>query len=357
MARAAVWARWLVLGLAAVAPRLFAADEARVAQAAAPLPPAAASTVRAPKIAPAAPPAASAPAAGDCPAGPVALTAEDVATGMRDAVDSGFLWRATRDGRAVYLYGTIHIARREWMFPGPHVLAALRESSDVALELDPTDPQIIARLQRALARGPGTPELPSSLAARLMAQAAEACVAPAELADMRPEMQAVTLEVMSGRRLGLQPAYGIDVFVAQLARELRKTLHSIETPEAQAALLVSDDPRKTARNVGEILDELESGNGPKLLGRLAGDWRHGDLEDMSAYRDWCQCLETPEERADFVKLIDERNPVMARRIAEWHAQGRTLFVAVGSLHLVGLNGLPALLRARGFTVERVDYEH
>jgi uncharacterized protein YbaP (TraB family) len=174
---------------------------------------------------------------------------------------------------------------------------------------------------------------------------------------MRPEMQAVTLEVMSGRRLGLQPAYGIDVFVAQLARELRKTLHSIETPESQAALLVSDDPRKTARNVNDVLEELESGNGPRLLNRLAGDWRRGDLDDMSAYRDWCECLETPEQRADFVKLIDERNPVMTRRIVEWHEQGRTLFVAVGSLHLVGPNGLPALLRARGFAVERVDYEH
>jgi uncharacterized protein YbaP (TraB family) len=346
------WARALVLALAAASPCAHAADGASAAQ---PAPPAAAAATAAPDVAPIA--SAPARAAVDCPATPAPLTAADVRAGMRDAVDSGFLWRATREGRAIYLYGTIHIAKREWMFPGPHVMAALRESSDVALELDPTDPQIITRLGRALARGPGTPELPPALAARLLAQAAEACIAPTELADMRPEMQAVTLEVMSGRRLGLQPAYGIDVFVAQLGRELRKTLHSIETPESQAALLVSDDPRKTARNVGDVLDELESGNGPRLLDRLAGDWRRGDLEDLSAYREWCDCLETPEQRADFVKLIDERNPVMARRIAEWHAQGRSLFVAVGSLHLVGPNGLPALLRARGFAVERIEYEH
>jgi len=39
-----------------------------------------------------------------------------------------------------------------------------------------------------------------------------------------------------------------------------------------------------------------------------------------------------------------------------HAQGKALFVAVGSLHMVGPLGLPVLLRARGFEVERVTLE-
>jgi uncharacterized protein YbaP (TraB family) len=301
--------------------------------------------------------AAQAPTSGaDCPPDAAPLAREDVVAGMRDAVDSGFLWKAVKDGRTVYLYGTIHIAQREWMFPGPRVLAALRESPDLAFELDPTDPQIVARLQRAIGRKAGAPELPAKLRARLAAQEAAACVAPAQLAGLRPEMQAVTLEVMSGRRLGLQPAYGIDIFLAQLGRQMHKTLHSIETPEAQAALLVSDDPRKTARNVEEVLEELEGGNGSRILGRLSQAWRHGDLEGLSSYAEWCECLKTPEQRADFAKLVDERNPVMAERIAALHAQGKSLFVAVGSLHMVGAIGLPALLRARGFEVERVALE-
>jgi uncharacterized protein YbaP (TraB family) len=301
-------------------------------------------------------PSAAPPARADCPPEPAPLAREDVVAGMRDAVDSGFLWRAVKDGRTVYLYGTIHIAQREWMFPGPKVLAALRESPDVALELDPTDPQVVNRLQRAIGRRSGAPELPATLKARLAAQEATACVEPAQLAGLRPEMQAVTLEVMSGRRLGLQPAYGIDIFLAQLARQMHKTLHSIETPEAQAALLVSDDPHKTARNVEEVLEELESGNGPRILGRLANAWRRGDLEGLASYAQWCECLKTAEQRADFAKLVDERNPVMAERIVALHAKGKSLFVAVGSLHLVGPIGLPSLLRARGFEVERVALE-
>ncbi len=314
---------------------------------------------------PAAAPVASPPAAddaavdpdlADCPAEPAPLTAEEAAAGLREAADSGFLWKATRDGRAVYLYGTIHIAQRAWMFPGPHVLAALRASDTVVLELDPTDPDIVARLQRAIARRPGSPSLPADVERRLRAQILAACMEPSALEGLRPEMRAVTVEVMAARRMGLQPAYGIDTFVAQLGRQLKKPLRSLETPEAQAALLFSDDPRETTRSVLEILDELESGAGPRILGRLADAWRHGDLDDISAYGDWCDCLKTDRQRAEFARLVDARNPTMADRIVEMHAQGGAQFVAVGSLHMVGAIGLPALLRERGFDVRRVEYD-
>jgi hypothetical protein len=303
--------------------------------------------------------ASSAPRAGsaaDCPAEPAPPTLDDTMAGMRDATDGGFLWKATKAGRSTWLYGTIHVARKAWMFPGTHVLRALMASDMVALELDPSDPQIVARLQRAIARRPGAPELPPALEARLRAQMAAACIAPSTLAGVRPEMRAVTIEVMEGRRLGLYPAYGIDMFIAGMSRGLKKPIRSLETPESQAELLVSDDPRETERSVGEILDELEGGNGPRILDRLASDWRRGDLDDLGAYADWCGCLATPAQRADFVKLVDDRNPMMANRIDQWHGEGKSLFVAVGSLHMIGDRGLPALLRAKGFAVERIRYD-
>lgn len=305
--------------------------------------------------APVAASAASSAGPADCPPDPAPVGADEVAAGMREATDSGLLWKATKDGRTSYVYGTIHIAQRAWMFPGPHVLAAMRASDVVALELDPTDPDILARLQRSLAPTPGAPALPPPLAARLRAQMLAACIDPATLAGARPEMRAVTVEVMAGRRLGLQPAYGIDVFLAGLAKGLKKPVRSLETPELQAALLVSDDPAETARTVDGLLDELEAGNSERILGRLAGDWRRGDLADLTAYGAWCDCMDTPEQRADFVKLVDDRNGPMADKIAQWHAQGKSLFVAVGSLHLVGDAGVPRLLRAKGFDVERVVF--
>ncbi|MCK9685835.1 TraB/GumN family protein [Scleromatobacter humisilvae] len=290
-----------------------------------------------------------------CPPEAGQPTAEQAAAGMRAAVDSGLMWKATKGGRTVWLYGTIHVAKLSWAYPGPDVMHALMASDVVALELDVTDAGVIDRLRKAIERRPDAPALPEALQRRLAAQMAANCIAPDHLASLRPEMQAVTVDLATARQFGLYPEYGIDTVIAGVARTLRKPLRSLETPESQAALLVSDDPAETARTVGEVLDELEGGQSPQMLQRLAGDWQRGDLADLDAYGQWCDCLDTPEQRAEFVKLIDERNPLMADKIAKWNAEGKSLFVAVGSLHMTGRIGLPELLKARGFQVERVPF--
>ena len=299
---------------------------------------------------------ASAPAApAACPPAAVPPTADELRNGAHGAVDHGVLWKATKDGRVVWLYGTIHVAQRDWMFPGPQVTKALAASDEIALELDLTDPFVVMRLQTAIVRQGDTPTLPDPLQRRLDAQTVAACMQPQALAALRPEMQAVTLEVMQGRAQGLYPDYGIDMFLAGIGHRLKKPVRSLETPESQAHLLVSDDPAETAATVVQVLDELDAGTGPKMLARLAGDWARGDLADLERYASWCDCLDTPERRADFVKLVDERNPLMADKIVQWHGQGKSLFVAVGSLHLIGRVGLPELLRARGFQVVHVAW--
>ena len=290
-----------------------------------------------------------------CPPDPVAPTPEEGVRNASEAVDNGLLWKATKGTRVVWLYGTIHVAKLAWIYPGPKVLRAMRASDVVALELDLTDPGMLGRLRRALLRRADSPPLAPALQARLTAQIEAACMAPEALAPLRAEMQAVTVEVMQGRRFGLYPNYGVDEAIADVAGKLHKPIRALETPEMQAGLLVSDDPAETAGTVSAVLDELEGGKSPQMLQRLAGDWQRGDLADLDAYASWCDCLNTPQERADFVKLVDERNPLMADKIVKWHAEGKSLFVAVGTLHMVGSAGLPELLKARGFQVERVRW--
>ena len=53
------------------------------------------------------------------------------------------------------------------------------------------------------------------------------------------------------------------------------------------------------------------------------------------------------------RLLDDRNPVLAAAIDSRHANGQRVFAGVGSLHMIGPNGLPALLARRGFQVVRV----
>ena len=125
------------------------------------------------------------------------------------------------------------------------------------------DPDIQRRLQAAVAASPQAPALPEALHERLAEQARAACLGDA-LAGLRPEMQAMTLLALAGREIGLDPAYGIDGFLAGFARGLGKTVMSLESPEFQVGLMVRNDAAGTARLVSETLDELTQWQCPQV---------------------------------------------------------------------------------------------
>jgi MFS family permease len=93
--------------------------------------------------------------------------------------------------------------------------------------------------------------------------------------------------------------------------------------------------------------------GGSPLTRIAQVWADGDLDALSRYESWCDCVKTPTDRAALARLLDDRNPGLADSIAALHAGGQRVFAAVGSLHMIGPLGLPALMAQRGFQVEAI----
>jgi len=292
----------------------------------------------------------SAPA---CPPQAAVPSPEQLQAGVKAARDHGFLWRIRKDGHQSWLYGTVHVARFEWMFPGPTVTAALKSSDTIALELDMLDPDIGQRLTRGIAATPGAAPLPEALQRRLKRQAEAECVPAQALAALSPEMQIATLESLTARRDGLDPSYGIDIVLSGWARAARKTVVSLETPELQLATLALPTPGETAEFIDSALTEMEAGRAAPALMRIAQVWADGDLAMLSRYESWCDCIKTPVDRAALTRLLDDRNPALADAVAALHTRGQRVFAAVGSLHMIGPLGLPALLAQRGFEVEPV----
>jgi len=287
-----------------------------------------------------------------CPPVAAAPTPDQVQTGMKAARNHGFLWRIRKDGRESWLYGTVHVARFEWMFPGPAIVAALKASDTIALELDVLDPDIQHRMAEGMAATSST-VLPAALKQRLQRRAETECIPPEALSAFSPEMQIATLESLAGRRDGLDPSYGIDVVLAGWARRAGKPVASLETPELQLATLAMPTPAETLEFVDSALTEMEAGRAAPSLTRIAQVWADGDLDALSRYEAWCDCVKTPTDRAALARLLDERNPGLADSIAALHARGQRVFAAVGSLHMIGPLGLPALMAQRGFRVEAV----
>lgn len=295
-----------------------------------------------------------APAAQGCPPTMVAPSQQELVLLQRHARDRGMLWKLEHDGRTSWLYGTIHVNKLEWMMPGPRTIRALMGVDRLALELNLLDPTVLQALTEGLRARKGAPPLPPALQQRLDRQLQAACM-PEALAPLRPEAQLVTLLTMVGRHQGLDPQLGVDLVLAGAAHAQGKPVIGLETPETQLRELVSDDPAEVQRSVDSGLRQLERADAPQQLARLVQAWADGDVRQLERYPQWCNCLNTAEERADYARLIDGRNPGMARAVAEQLRAGHTLFVAVGAMHLVGPQGLPALLAAQGFDVQPVAW--
>ena len=289
-----------------------------------------------------------------CPPAALPLTAERLRTGLSDAKDHGFLWRLSRDGRTSYLYGTIHAARPEWMFPGPTVVDALRESDTIALELDVLDPDIQRRLAASIGPRRDDP-LPPALVRRIEARLKAECIDAAAWSKFAPEFQIASLSVMAARRDGFDPSYAIDLVLAVVARNLGKPVASLETPEEQMLALQMPTQDETIEFVKSGLDDLESDRVRPMLNKIAKVWTTSNYAELSRYERWCDCMRTPTERAAMKRLLDDRNTSLAAAIDELHTRGKQVFAAVGSLHMIGPKGLPVLLRQRGYKVEQGDF--
>jgi hypothetical protein len=289
-----------------------------------------------------------------CPPSAHPPSIEEAQLAIANPRDRGFLWTARKDGRTSYLYGTVHVAKLEWAFPGRTVVNAVRASEVVALELDVLDDSVVRRLLAGMRPRPEQ-AIDAALTQRLALQLRAACLPQELMAAMSPEMLATTLSVLAGRRDGLDPAYAVDRSLSSLGRRLGKPVLSLETPEQQLEALQSDDPREARQRIDQALSGLESGRSVPMLRRIAGVWADSRLDELERYADWCGCMQTDDERALMKRLLDERNPGLAQRIDEIHQAGKTVFAAVGSLHMIGPQGLPALLAQRGFRVEPVPF--
>lgn len=274
---------------------------------------------------------------------------------MRNARDHGFLWRISKDGRTSYLYGTIHVAKFEWMFPGPNVSRALQATDTIALELDLLDTDIQGRMSRGMATLQGE-TLPGPVLKRMRQQAEAVCVPYESIAKFSPEMQVTTLTMMVGRRAGLEAGYAIDAVLAGIGHATKKNMVSLESPEMQLQLLQMHDPLETVSFVQDSLDELETGRSLTMLTRVAKLWEIADYGEMARYEEWCECLNTETEREVMKRALDDRNPALAAHIDALHSGGKKVFAAVGSLHMFGVLGLPALMAKRGYTVERLNFK-
>jgi uncharacterized protein YbaP (TraB family) len=289
--------------------------------------------------------------ANACPPPPPTPSATEARALAAGAVDRGFLWRLRRDGHESYLFGSLHLGRPAWAFPGPALREAWRQTELLAVELDLGDPQTLRALVDA-ARP--TEPLAPALQQRFDAQLQAACLPAQALAALHPLLQLSTLTLLAARRDGLDGGFGQEAMLLGLARHEGRRIVALESPAEQLRALIPADPREQREAVDAGLVQLERDAVRTPMRRLAEVWARGDLAELQDYEHWCDCVQDEGDRRWLHRVNDERNAPLAERIAALHAGGQRVLVAVGALHMSGLQALPTLLARLGFEVERIE---
>lgn len=265
-------------------------------------------------------------------------------------------WRVTApEGPGeVLLLGSVHMLKASDQPLPDSIDQAYARADRMLLELHPGDlnpaaaQQVLTRIGVA-APGRTARELLGEAAWAGTAEQLQAAGFSAQaLAGLEPWFGAINLYAAALGAAGYQPALGIDQQLGDRAVRDGLPVAGLETLEEQMRLFKALDERTQLALFAKTLDELDTAGADTAL--LVAQWRAGDTtalarrleEDFSGY---------PALRE---QVVEERNRRWAPRIAGLLQDEGVSLVVVGALHLVGPEGVPELLRARGLQVERLD---
>lgn len=301
---------------------------------------------------------AEAPAQADPPAGGYAVQAPraDGPPPVRARHQGGF-YRISGQGGVAYLFGTIHVGRRSFYPLAPEAERALAGADHLVVELDTRAEPAFLRALDKNGRYPAGDGLRQRLSpetlARLRTALHEQGVGLAGMANLKPWLVANLLLGMRLARAGFVRSEGVEQVLLAQARRRGTRVATLKSADSQLALFDSMNDIESERYLRETLDGLEDGSILRRAGRVIEAWRSGDADALDALLP--DATAGASTTADFTrrKLLGRRNADMAAHIDTLMHRGGVLFVGVGLLHLLGENGLPALMAQRGYLVERV----
>lgn len=278
------------------------------------------------------------------------LVQPDVVVGKIEAHPA--LWTVHGPKGTAYLFGSIHILPPNMEWRTPAVTAAMKAADTFVFEIPmdastQTDIATFVRNHAFLPKGITLPSLLDAKADKDYRDALAASGIPAErLVDKRPWFAALVIEVGYMGKRNLSSNAGVDrqVYAAALARGV-KDFRALETPEEQFRLLMPDDRDLEIKEFDESLKEVLKDKGE--LGNLIDAWAEGDEARLGKLMNEGLKTDPRMEKA----LFEDRNARWVSKIGAMLNENHTYFITVGAGHLAGPNGVPALLRKRGFKVD------
>ncbi|MDB5476895.1 MAG: hypothetical protein JWP49_2406 [Phenylobacterium sp.] len=274
------------------------------------------------------------------------------AAGAADAAPA--LWRVSSAHSQIYLFGTLHAlspAAAKWRTPLYNDIYARAQALWFETDVAGADPLAVSNLVAHYGVDPNRP-----LSQKLTAPDVAALRRTADLPridHLRPWAAALMLSMQPALAAGAQADAGADVAITRSARAASKPVKFFETLEDQARLFADlPEPAEVRYLTDVIRERARPPRGGAHLEPLEQAWLNGDLARLGPGLVGEMKVNNP---ALYQALLKRRNERWAETLERELAVGpKVELVNVGALHMVGDDGLPALMKARGYTVERIQ---
>ncbi len=258
------------------------------------------------------------------------------------------LWEITGpDGQHGYLFGTVHSLPSGYSWRSPALDRAFAASDELVVEVDlAAQGSAVGAIFAQLSRSPGLPPLTRRLP---------------------PAQRDVLRKALAGKGLSDADFDGVESWAAAIA--LSQAYEGSDGEGVDLALLKQAKGKRIVALEGaekqlRLFDALPEADQRELLAAVASEALEGEQLGDARLNDWLTgnvtalaqethqgLLADPELRE---VLLTRRNLDWAARISAELARGDRVFVAVGAAHMVGPQGLAALLAGRGYKVTRIQ---
>jgi uncharacterized protein YbaP (TraB family) len=263
------------------------------------------------------------------------------------------IWVVKGQHSTVYLFGTIHALQKDQSWHSAKIDAAIKDSGTLWLEVPNVDDTasmqpLILQMGMDPAHPLSTKLTPDQLA-KLDKAATDAGLPGGEatLEPLKPWLAALTVSLAPILKAGFDPNSGVELELKPEFVKADKPVKGFETAEQQIHYF-ADMPEKA--QVDYLISEISDlDTAVDKFKKMVAAWYAGDLAAM----DQLNNAEFRDKYPDlFQTLVVKRNQNFTSQIETMIKGEGVSFVAIGAGHMVGKDGVPAMLEKDGYKVVR-----
>jgi len=265
-------------------------------------------------------------------------------------LESSLLWKVSGNGleKSSYIYGTLHLLCPEELNIQEKVKRAMKESDQLVMELDFDDPKVMPKVQRAMMYSDGT-----TAQDYLNEQEYQL------VSDFFTDSLNIPFERLQGIKpfflssmtvihfLGCQPV-SFEQQLTAMAKEANMEVKGLETVKEQISFIESIPKEKQKKMLVEGLQDYSEAK--RMFDEMVDHYLNEEISGINRIMEEYMSDDYAEMQHN---LLIKRNKKWVDDMKQF-MQKHSSFVAVGSGHLPGEQGLVTLLRKAGYTVEAIN---